>query len=295
MLIPKKHLTFNLIKKGLPDTDRISDQMQQFYYVQECIPALQQLIENLKGEIKILPSYNLSEIWEVFYIKPEDQERLNLLQRKAEIEKLLQELSQAYEDHLKEKEVEIHKNQQKTFEEAKKSIHKKIKVLRKSHKKQKDLELVLAKEIEAKELPSKIILMEIALARLEEKITQREAFILFLFQIAIENGEFSSKSINETVRKISEAGFSTLGAYLVTELGMHSALASIPNLIFALTNMFTSKKEYDDNITTAYITFKKDLWKFISLEIETLPDAAFKQKYQYFKPFMNLKNKEQEP
>jgi hypothetical protein len=290
----KEAFDFQFNKEGLPDAQRIVDQMQQFYYVQECIPALQQLIENLKGEIEILPSYNLSEIWEVFYIKPEDQWRLNVLQRKAETEKMLKELSLAYENHIQEKADEIKAQEKKITKDSKKSIELKIQEFKVLLTQKNNIELTLAKEIEAKEFNNEILLYEIALARLEEKITEEEAFTLFLFYSVIENEESSSKSNSKPFLKLLEAGFSTLGTYIVTELGMHSALATIPNLVFALTGLFESKKEYDDNIITAYIAFKKDLWKFISLEIETLSDAAFERKYQYFKPFMDLKDNQQE-
>lgn len=259
-------------------------QFQKYFYARELVFAIQTIAKNFE----LLNDFNISEnkeLWETFYLTVEEKDRLYLKLREKEIDIVI--LNIVKEIKLKVNKIEANEKELyllniKEILQNKQdyNIRLVIKDLMESeYRKEEDLENLIGMMIMDFRLgESNIYANFISYAFLNGSINAQQSFALFVYLVDVISTK-KSVNIQDSIKAIIPKDKSKL--FLVS-LGLSSDLFGIINIVKAYEILMNDFESYEIKNETHYMSFKRNLWKYISLNKETMSESKFKKKFQCF-------------
>lgn len=255
---------------------------EPYFHYKECADA----IEYLNNYYDINLYSDDRPFWETFHF-----DRLTLDEIKNKVkEKKISEISEKIKEELfKHIGENIQENGLQAIQDLEGAIFKQSKSISslwinlnsRSIYNDDDFENQLGIEIEEWEINSPILyFMFIKIFYLKGIINQEQVFTLFLYLIKIYS-ENKRKKIDDAIKDLIK-NFLETGRTLLPDLALRASLGSIKNIIPFLQKIFNNEDILVFREVSDYEEFKTNLWKYISLEKETLSDLKFNNKYSAF-------------
>ena len=251
-------------------------------------PSVQSIKENLNFP-NTFQKYNDLELWETFYLTEIEREKLNLKLREKEITNLLtnisKELNLKTDKIVPENRLNFLKNiEDSLLEKQKLLVKRSFQELLETQENKKDVENHLGQMIEAFELEhSKLYLYFISYFYLNGELDSYQSFVLFVYLVDTICSQ-KSNTVKNSIRTIIPPDHSKL---FLTSIGLSGNLFGIVNVVKAIDMLLKDYEAYELQKETHYMSFKKNIWKYISFNKETLSKEKFQNKFLCFPAIIN--------
>lgn len=259
-------------------------QFQDYFYSRELVYAIQNIGDkfNLKD---FFNEYKLKEFWEVFHLSKKDKEILYLKSREKEIETVINKIVDEIEANINtietgERNFYLNRVKDLLLSKQDYTIRLMMKdLLRSERKKEEDIENLLGMMIEDFRLgQSNVYANFIAYLFLNKSINAYQALVLFVYLI---DTVCTRKSINTRDSVIQLVPPDSSQMFLIS-IGFSGNLFGITNVVKACEILLNDFESYEFKDESNYMTFKRNFWKYISLNKETMSSSKFNKKFECF-------------
>ncbi|MEM6721679.1 MAG: tetratricopeptide repeat protein, partial [Bacteroidota bacterium] len=270
-------------KTAIKTKHSFETQFEHYFYTTELFTAVSKIKENYQLPEYLL-GYNHLKIWEAFYLSDIEQTIIDKAFRNHKIQKLVDTIIQDLEVKL----VSIEENDRTNYLEKIKhslredqdlAIREAFDSLLNTLKDDGNIENHLGQMIEDFRLEkAQLYLYFISYFYLQGNLNSYQAFVLFSYLIDIVSTK-RSKAIRETIKVLIPSEFSEL---FLTTLGLSKYLHNLVHLSKAYHVLYEDYNEYQLQKESKYMTFKRNLNSYISMNKETLSEEMFAKKFQCF-------------
>ncbi|PTX63077.1 tetratricopeptide repeat protein [Kordia periserrulae] len=268
-------------------------QFEHYFFTTELFAAVSKIKERYQLP-EYLQGYNHLKIWETFYLPDSEQAIIDKAFQNHKIQELVDTITQDLEIKLvsidvTEKTNYLEKIKHSLREDQDLDIREAFDSLLKTLKENGNLENHLGQMIEKFQLEKiQLYLYFISYFYLQGNLDSYQAFSLFSYLLETVSLK-KSKAIKESLELLIPSDFSEL---FITTIGLSRHLYKLVHLHKAYNVLFEDYSAYQLQKESHYMTFKKNINTYISINKETLSEEMFNKKFQCFPAIIehNLKN-----